>query len=80
MRSEDEIYKVHDLLHQLVNRTLPVELIISTETEANVTVALGVLCWVLGHEGGIEFADFTSKLSMDLAERGIVQLPIWSLN
>lgn len=54
MREAVEIQRAHDVLKALVQREI--EIGQSTETIRRANLMLTVLCWVLGHEAGDDFA------------------------
>lgn len=75
MRSEQEIYKAHDMLSAIMSEEVPHPF--DAEVLLGMHAALDVLCWVLEHPHNPTFPANLRKLTQYLAEGGyeLVGLP-----
>jgi hypothetical protein len=68
--SELEIYRMHDILENILSEEFPLE--IDKPTLQTLSHVLIALCWVLGHDRGNIFLEDMIKLETNLATRGII--------
>ena len=68
-RTEDEIQRAHDVLRALL---CDVPVAMSENVQTEVTVALDVLCWVLGHEHNETFATNLQAVEDLIVQTGVM--------
>jgi hypothetical protein len=74
MKNELQIQRAHDLFKTYI--TLAVRLagpkILQVDDMPSIIASLDVLCWILDHDGGVDFANNMLELEANLFAKGIV--------
>jgi hypothetical protein len=74
MKNELQIQRAHDLFKTYVS--LAVRLggpkILQVDDMPSIVASLDVLCWILDHDGGVDFANNMLELEANLFAKGIV--------
>lgn len=68
MKTAEEVQRCHDLLHPIVTRELALD--ITDQARNDMATALGMLCWLLGHEGGNAVDAWCKSIEKEIARQG----------
>lgn len=72
-KTQDEIQQLHDMLHPLANREIPLPPSIAQYLPMSLLIIramLFTLCWVLGHTSGSELHHTIQALEKELDDMG----------
>lgn len=70
-RSEDEVQAAHDRIIAILNREVPNPFEDDPKARLMLRAAASVLCWILDHPDGQDFAENLLNIDEYLAERGL---------
>ena len=71
MKTADQIQRAHDLLVGLILDEEVSAQVINADDQEKVIIALDALCWVLGHNHNIKFAENIRQIELRLEALGI---------